>query len=449
MHFSILLIFSTSFIFSVVQWRKTKHDPRARAALRWFLLSIYTATGLFAALIIIPAALHIPQPAPQGLMFGAFLIMYWGLALGIVKYRLFQLEQWWHSITGWFISGVFIVVCDILMVSAFSLPQDLALPMAVALAGWVYFPLRQLLWHRIGRQTNQNINVWIEQILPLLIDKDTAQESQPTSERWLAILRVIWRTPHVTMCADNIATAVIENEGLTLRVPAYPLNQAFHFKIDLPDAGARLFTSVDIKTVSSLQQIAGLALERIEARNQGMQVERDRIRRDMHDDLGATLLTLLHVSQAEHKPLARAAINDMRNLVSTLEQLPVNKQQAIAHWHKEITERCQFAQVELSWDASAENLPEFLSARTYTNLARIVREAITNSLKYSGEKKLAVSIREQDIMVVNVVQPNALTAMGNGLRIMRERAAEINAELIINERDGIFTLQIRLTNKGN
>jgi signal transduction histidine kinase len=429
MHLAVLLIFSISFVFSGMQWQKTRKHPSARAALRWFLLSIYTATGLFAGFIIIPAALHIEQPASQGIMFGAFLIMYWGLALGIVKYRLFQLEQWWHSITGWFVSGLFIVLFDIVLVSGLALPQELALPIALAIAGWLYFPVRQLLWSRIGKQANPSINAWIGNILPLLIDRESSESGKSSNDRWVEILRAVWRTPYVEQRTGQLSAPAITNDGLRLLVPAYPDHLPYHFHVDLPDSGARLFTSADIKTVKHLQQITGLALERIDARNQGIQVERDRIRRDMHDDLGATLLKLLHASPEETKPLVRNAITDMRQLVSTLEQYPVNKAEAIAHWHKEAEDRCKFAGATLQWSDEGEQLPELLSVRTYTNLSRILREAVSNALKYASPSIIHICFHQNQITLSNPIPADKPVGHGSGQRIMSERAAEINAHL--------------------
>src|SRR5690606_39322957 len=92
-HFGVLGIFSLSFIFAFIQWRRTRTNPIDRAALRWFLLSIYLATGLFAAVIILPAALQLPQRASLTVLFGAAVLMYCCLALGMVLYVSCRLGQ--------------------------------------------------------------------------------------------------------------------------------------------------------------------------------------------------------------------------------------------------------------------------------------------------------------------------------------------------------------------
>jgi signal transduction histidine kinase len=433
-HLSVLIIFATSFVFAFVQWRKTKHDPVGRAALRWFLLAIYTATGLFSAVIIIPAALHVPPPASQGIMFGAFLLMYWGLALGIVRYRLFSLEQWWYSIMAWFLGGLCVVVFDVLLIASVALPQDIALPLAVAATGWLYFPLRQKLWEILSRHQHHHISDWLSKVLPLLIDVDSKDSSYTHDQRWMKILSQVWQTDYVTQQEGSISVPQIIDDGLTLLTPSQNNNENCHYKIHCPLKGERLFNAKDIKTLSLLEQITRLSFERIEARNIGASQERERIRRDIHDDLGARLLTLLHSSSGEQQALIKEALQDTRRLVATLDPNSVNKILALNTWHTEIQQRCDFAGVELNWLDANETLPDMLSSRQNANIGRILREAISNSLKHASPRLITIQIQENEIVVTNDGNsaPREQWINGNGCRIMDERAQEINARISWN-----------------
>ena len=49
--------------------------------------------------MILPAILQKAQPASQGLLFTPFLLMYAGLAPGVVRHRLFNSERW--GVAGW------------------------------------------------------------------------------------------------------------------------------------------------------------------------------------------------------------------------------------------------------------------------------------------------------------------------------------------------------------
>ena len=428
-HFGVLGIFSLSFIFAFIQWRRTRTNPIDRAALRWFLLSIYLATGLFAAVIILPAALHVPQPASQGVMFGAFLLMYWGLALGIVHYRLFSLDQWWHAIMAWFLGGVCVLLLDIVLIASLALPDEIALSLAVALTGWLYFPLRQFLWERFGYRQAPAISDWLPDVLPLLMEGDGA------SQAWKASLQRVWQAVEVRQAPGAISTPEIVDDGLTLKVPDIESQSEYHFQVHCANNGQRLFNQRDLHSFFSLQKISLLTLQITEARDLGAEQERQRIRRDIHDDLGAHLLTLLHTCPVNLQPLVRELLQSTRELVHALNSHPLDTLTASDSWQAEAQQRCDAAGVALEWNYQPGSLPNELASRTHVNLTRILREAVSNAFKHANPTKISVTIKAaqgmSEIAIINDGDTNAIGSwqQGNGCRIMQERAQEIGGEI--------------------
>ena len=64
--------------------------------------------------------------------------------------------------------------------------------------------------------------------------------------------------------------------------------------------------------------------------------ERKRIAADLHDDLGAKLLTIVHTSESERiSTLAREALEEMRLSVRGLTGKPVRLADALADWRAE------------------------------------------------------------------------------------------------------------------
>ncbi|MFN3586974.1 MAG: ATP-binding protein [Moraxellaceae bacterium] len=439
-HFGVLVVFALSVVFAGMQWWQTRRAPDDRAALRWFLLSIYLATGLFAGTIIIPAALSLPMPAPQGVMFGAFLIMYWGLALGVVRYRLFQLEAWWYAVWAWFLGGVAVVVLDVLLLSLFTVPEGLALSLSVAIVGWLYFPLRQKLWSWLGGRRERTLAQWLPDVLPLLIQTNAGEATEARlRERWPAILQTVYRplqiTPSDTTLADGESARVADN-GLALVVPdlrepgrALSLRHA--------DDGARLFTRPDIATLESVQHLFALALDMFRARDTGARVERERIARDIHDDLGAKLLTLLHKAPDDLQPLVRETIRDTRSLLNTLNFRDIVLGEAVTKWRDEARERCDAQDVTLDWDNRLDHeLGLMLSSRQHANLTRVLREAISNALRHSGGNRLVVTLQRSGDQLHLHIQDNgrgqdggAWQESGRGLAIMRARLAELQGHV--------------------
>lgn len=433
---TVLLIFMLSFVFAGVQWWKTRNAPAERAALRWFLLSIYLATGLFAGVILIPNALGVPPPASQGVMFGAFLVMYWGLALGIVRYRLFELAHWWRAIWWWFLGGLSIVLVDVLLVSTLALSGAVALTLAVAIVGWVYFPLRQWIWSRFGVQRDRNLGEWLPDVLPLLMESRTGSSSEEAIRGcWPHALDAVFRPLATEVVAGHLAEAGIREDGLALAVPDMRGGDSF-FLLRHAARGERLFTRRDIATLVSLRELFELSIDSLRARDAGARVERERIRRDIHDDLGAKLLTLLHTSPEESQPLVREALDDLRSLVRALEQDEVRLCDAVDGWQAEARRRCNDASVVLQW--ASPDIPEelSLSARGHANLTRVLREAVSNALRHAKPSTLRIGVSLTGTMLSLEIANNGKVlslpewSSGRGRQIMQGRISELGGSVL-------------------
>lgn len=84
-----------SIVLTIIHWRFSKRNPVERAALQWFLLSWILGISLFAVFILLPTLFGFDTSALQGYAFLLILMVYIGLALGILRYRLFELDVWW------------------------------------------------------------------------------------------------------------------------------------------------------------------------------------------------------------------------------------------------------------------------------------------------------------------------------------------------------------------
>ena len=117
--------------------------------------------------------------------------------------------------------------------------------------------------------------------------------------------------------------------------------------------------------------------------------ERHRIASDLHDDLGAQLVTIAQASLvandiARVSELARQALADMRLAVRGLtgEAQPVAH--ALADWRRETVERLNMAGIGIFWNASEPDLDWVLSSRMQVQLTRVLRESVSNVIQHSG-----------------------------------------------------------------
>ena len=181
--------------------------------------------------------------------------------------------------------------------------------------------------------------------------------------------------------------------------------------------------------------------------------ERKRIAADLHDDLGAKLLTIVHTSDSERiSTLAREALEEMRLSVRGLTGRAVRLGDALGDWRVEVVSRLAQAGIEGEWEAP-EDLPQTLSARAYVQTTRILREATSNVIKHSQASRCSVRCRVADGAFEVVVQDNgqgiptevdARLDRGHGMATMKSRARQLQGQCLVESGPGYGTV-IRLT----
>lgn len=427
---SILVLFIPGIAGSILQWLRTRQRPGDRAALRWLLLSIYAGTLFYTFLMILPVLLGLPAPASQGLLLTTFLLMYAGIALGVVRYRLFQLERWWFHIWSWFLSGVAIILLDLLLVSVLTLSGPVTLGIAVAVVGWLYFPMRQWVWARWVLKRQGPLDEWLDKALPHLIG---VREEERLAAALQRTLQAVLAPLHIQPGAGSLATAEIRDNGATLAVPIPDRQQ--HLLLLHAQEGRRLFTPWDLRNVERILALYTLVQQAIRAETAGARGERERIRRDIHDDLGAKLLTLLHRSDPPQQTLVREAIQDLRDLLGTLESEAMPLQAALAQWQAECSGRCLDAGVTLDWQQQLEDGPD-LPPRSFLHLTRVLREAVSNALRHAQPSRLTILIEPGagGSLAITVANDGQLPAFdtwqpARGCQIMRQRVEGLGGQV--------------------
>lgn len=384
-YISTLGLFSLSFVFAFVHWRNSRGAPLERAALQWYLISIYLGTGLFAVGVLLPAALHLPPLASQGLMFTVFLFMFVGIALGITRYRLFELDRWWFRAWTWFLGGVAVLLADLALVSLLDFSHDGALALSLALLGWIYFPLRNRLWYALHGTRRSDA---LERLGRSLERLAAARDEAELARRWREILRSEFDVLEIRARTTGTAPA-IEDSGLTLCVTDGADGRLL---LRMPERGARLFRRDDVIHAGLLSRMLAHVQGAMAERERVVGEERTRIRRDLHDDLGAKLLSLIYQTHGETQQLARAATQDMRAALAALAAETTPLATALEEWRTEATQRSTAAGCELTWKQEPIGPACSLSPRQYTDLGRILREALTNSLKHARAHRIEVGV---------------------------------------------------------
>ncbi|SEL79793.1 Signal transduction histidine kinase [Roseateles sp. YR242] len=195
-------------------------------------------------------------------------------------------------------------------------------------------------------------------------------------------------------------------------------------------------------------QVAEAKLEQVTER------ERKRIAADLHDDLGAKLLTIVHTSESDRiSTLAREALEEMRLSVRGLTGKPVQLLDALGDWRAEVVSRLAQANILAEWKSPAEDIEHTFPARAYVQTTRILREAVSNIIKHSGATHCVVGCSAQDGYFSVVIQDNGQGIplelegrldKGHGMASMKSRAKQMHGQCLVESGPGWGTV-IRLT----
>ncbi|MDH0864753.1 ATP-binding protein [Mitsuaria sp. GD03876] len=195
-------------------------------------------------------------------------------------------------------------------------------------------------------------------------------------------------------------------------------------------------------------QVAEAKLEQVTER------ERKRIAADLHDDLGAKLLTIVHTSESDRiSTLAREALEEMRLSVRGLTGKPVQLLDALGDWRAEVVSRLAQANILAEWKSPAEDIEHTFPARAYVQTTRILRESVSNIIKHSGATHCVIGCSAQDGYFSVVIQDNGQGIplelegrldKGHGMASMKARAKQMHGQCLVESGPGWGTV-IRLT----
>lgn len=429
---------------AITQWIRSKGAPLERAALRWFIVSLLLGSSLFILTAITTVTLGWLPPLPQGYAFGFFMLIYIGIALGLRRYRLFDLDEWAWKMLVWVGGALAVVAIDALLILALDWSAGVALGTSLWVCGLLYFPVRQWLWQRMVRRPTLQLH----ELMPDLVHI-AFQPSLATRETlWETLLHQLYAPLELTTAAAAPATvsvalskaapqpvgAALAEDGLSLDVP--PCAGLSARRLRYPDGGQRLFSQKDAAFMAAVCELMNQADAGRDAHERGATDERRRIARDMHDDIGARLLMLIHRAPTQDlAELARSAMNDLRTALAALEAQPVPVADALADWRAEATSRCEAAGVVLEWKSSQREPNGRLAARHKSLIERALRESLTNALKHAQPNCVQIDVDLlKDSIALRVRNDGQATdpagwIEGRGLRGMRQRLEELDGTL--------------------
>ncbi|MBI2839014.1 MAG: HAMP domain-containing protein [Acidobacteria bacterium] len=209
-------------------------------------------------------------------------------------------------------------------------------------------------------------------------------------------------------------------------------------------------------------------LHLLERMVQAQEEERMTIARELHDDLGQSLLSLLLAVQSKcaHSGLPRSACADLepriQQLIDDVRRLAWGMRPSILDDYGLDSALSRYAQemsgqlgIEIDYQYSGTPGTDRLAPHTEVTLYRIAQEAITNLVRHASASRASVVLIRQRGEVTLVIEDNGTgfdvdslqrsASRGLGLKGMQERASLLGGSCVLESRPGKgTTVRVRI-----
>lgn len=159
--------------------------------------------------------------------------------------------------------------------------------------------------------------------------------------------------------------------------------------------------------------------------------ERERIYADLHDDVSAKLLALIHGSRDPHQAdAARSILQDLRDVVSHARGAPGTLLEVLGEIRTESTQRMHAIGGQLIW-TQAPALPDIEIEQGHAlHLHRIIREAISNAVRHGAAGTISIAVDHGDDQLHLSIRDdgkgiNGQPPQGRGTSNMRARTTAL------------------------
>lgn len=445
-YYAVLSAMTAAFVgVLIAQWVLSKGDPAGRAVVRWVgLTSLISSAALTAAMVAKQFAGG-SSLGGDGLSIAPMFVVYGGIAFGVGRYRLFDLDRWAYRVVIGALAAAALLALDAGLILGLRIEARMALGLSVLVIGYLYFPLRARVWRWVaGGPTLSSGELF--QLASSVAFLPAAAERRAS---WRSLLQKLF-DPLDIAAADTPAPAVaVAAEGAELTIPAAadegPLTLRYR------NRGRLLFDSGQAALAGELVKFMRQAERTRDEYARGAAEERQRIARDLHDDVSGRLLTgLRHADAGSIRDEVRAALADIRTILRGLSGEVLAISQVVANMRHETFERLEAAGIDLDWPVqmapAADPALEYLRYRSITSAHR---EVITNILRHAQARTVKVRYATEAGMFSLTVSddgvglPAATRSGGRGLTNIQRRLREIGGDALLE--DAGPGLRVRLT----
>jgi signal transduction histidine kinase len=426
-------------LLAAAQVRHTRRTPVEHAIALWLGASITIGAGSFIALVALPSAVRREALIPEQYGFAFFIIIYVALAVALLRYRVFGLGRWAFQLLFLAAAVLGVLAVDAAIVLWLALDPARATGFALMLVALAYLPARGWLWERLVARPQPSEAMLFRALAGVALAPTPASRAQA----WERLLTDTFAPLQITpAAAERVQAAAIIDEGRSLAVPATDGLPAalLHDR----DRARALFTPADAAMVEEMRGLIAYLGEARSAYDRGVTSERTRIAQDIHDNIGAQLLTALHAPGGERKnELIRETIGDLRDVIRNADAESQSLEALLADLRIETADRVELAGLTLQWHGDDPPTDAQLPRDALRALRALVREAVSNALRHAEAGCITITVTfDAQGLALRIVDDGkgfdpALVREGHGLGNMRGRIAQVGGSFaLVTSADG-------------
>lgn len=425
-------------ILIIVVWQiqANRGDPPQHAIALWLGASVILGAGGFIATVAFPYTFGFQPLLPSSIAFGFFLLIYAGLAVGLLRFRVFGLGGWAFQLMFHFVAALGVLLLDALLISVLSFDPGAAFSMAILLAAAIYLPVRSFAWRALSGQRRTDET----ELFRAVIDISLRPSGKERTGQWEALLRRIFQPLEVGPAGTPLLDAAVLDDGAAMGLPA--MAGAPSLLLRYRNGGRGLFSPRDLALAQEMVKLMGFAEESRNAYDRGVAEERARIARDIHDNIGAQLLRALHSREAGRKDsMIRETLTDIRDVINNAQGAETPMEDILADLRAETADRLEPHGISLEWGLAAVPGVTLSRPKVYA-LRALVREAVSNTIKHAEATAMEVSIRLEPAWLDLVVRddgkglPEQTDSLGRGLINMKIRVESFGGEIAMTGGEG-------------
>jgi signal transduction histidine kinase len=325
---------------------------------------------------------------------------------------------------------------DLLFVAAFSLGQFTSMTMSLFLSFGLYLSLRRWVLSQLLNRDSLSTERLFERLYR--IARELERQPRRVHELMARLMRELFDPLEAAVVHGHIPSTLVRGNGglMLVRLPVCPADigtPAQHQVLVLRHAGRghRLFTSEDARLATRIIDQLQRVLSFDQAVEQGRSEERTRIAQDLHDDIGARLLTLMYQApNPDIEEYIRHTLQDLKTLTRGLSVQGHTLSDAASEWKRDISHRLGAARAELDWGIQIDQDID-LSVVQWSALTRILRELVNNTLAHAKARKVKIRLSLTDDVLEFCVEDDGLGrhpetwSHGLGLGGVRKRVKQL------------------------